>query len=171
MGNKPKYGFAKSLKLVCNDRRPLEDREGAFSHLRRKLIPLYYDVISEADFIVATPVVASKHLAGFYKPDLIIFDECAHAHELSTLIALAHFEPKAWFFTGDHRQNEPYVNTTRFAQENKPHLRRIRLGVRTQLRISTMERAAVNGAIPHQLREYWLEWLSSTLASLLLPRG
>ncbi|KAK0633080.1 P-loop containing nucleoside triphosphate hydrolase protein [Immersiella caudata] len=137
MDDKGKYGFAKQMKTVFNDNRPLDERQGALDGLRRRLVPLYDDVISEADFIVTTPVAASRHLVGLYNPDLVIFDECAHAHELSTMIALAHFEPEAWFFTGDHRQTEPYVSL------RVPHVR--------QLGISTMERAAVNGAIPHEL--------------------
>ncbi|KAK0656651.1 P-loop containing nucleoside triphosphate hydrolase protein [Cercophora newfieldiana] len=135
--NKGSYPLKKPLKFINNEHRDPEERLGALDRLRRTLICLYDDVISSADFIVATPVAASRHLAGYYKPDLLIFDECGHAHELSTLIALAHFEPKAWFFTGDHRQTEPFVTST--------------AGYGSQLLISTMERAAVNGAIPHQL--------------------
>ncbi|KAK4453329.1 P-loop containing nucleoside triphosphate hydrolase protein [Podospora aff. communis PSN243] len=138
MADKGRYGFAKQVKTVCNDNRPLEERQAALNQLRRRLVPLYDDVIAEADFIVTTPVAASRHLAGFFEPDLVIFDECAHAHELSTLIALAHFEPRAWFFTGDHRQTKPFVKSM-----NLGHVR--------QLAISTMERAAFNGAIPYEL--------------------
>jgi len=152
--SKKNRSIRKNLNFVRNENRDDEERHQALARLRNRLIPLYHEVISEADFIVTTPVTASRLLRGFYKPDLLIFDECGHAHELSTLIALAHFEPKAWFFTGDHRQTEPYVESTS--------------GYGSQLLVSTMERAAVNEAISHQLlinhrARAGLEYLASDL--------
>jgi len=46
-----------------------------------------------------------------FSPDLVFFDECAHARELSTLIPISYFEPDAWFFVGDWRQMSPYVGS------------------------------------------------------------
>jgi len=113
------------------------DLEADLISLRKSLIPLYSHVLLEADFVATTPVTATR-LQSACNPDIVIFDECAHARECSTLISLAHFDPVAWFFVGDHRQTEPFVekSTTEFA---------------SQLRISTMERADKNGAVSFQL--------------------
>lgn len=72
--------------------------------------PLYQKTLQDAEFIVTTPVAAAHHsFAAMFKPDLIFFDEAAHARDLSTLIPLAFFNAKAHFFLGDHRQVTPYV--------------------------------------------------------------
>jgi regulator of nonsense transcripts 1 len=121
--------------------------------LRQSLIRLYHEVLDQADFIATTPVAAPR-LCDVFKPDLIIFDECAHARELSTMISLAYFDPKAWFFVGDHRQTEPFVEGSfRYCR---------------QLKMSTMERADRNHAVSYQLlvnhRAYGgLEGLASDL--------
>jgi regulator of nonsense transcripts 1 len=114
-----------------------ENLEANIEALRKGLIPLYFDTLRYADFIATTPVTAPR-VAKIFKPRLVIFDECAHARELSTMISLAYFEPKAWFFVGDHRQTEPFVE----ARKGK---------FRSQLRLSTMERAEKNGAVKNQL--------------------
>jgi regulator of nonsense transcripts 1 len=115
----------------CRD--PQEDMRT----LRRSLIHLYHEVLTQADFIATTPVAAPR-LRNVYKPDIVIFDECAHARELSTMISLAYFDPKAWFFVGDHRQTEPFFEA-RHCQ------------YALQMKMSTMERAARNDAVTYQL--------------------
>lgn len=105
--------------------------------LRQTLIRLYYDVLSHADFIATTPVTAPR-LSRIFHPDLVIFDESAHARELSTMIPLAWFQPRASFYIGDFRQTEPFSE----AVGNKYAL---------QLKTSTMERAEKNKAVGHQL--------------------
>ncbi|KAK5663155.1 hypothetical protein OQA88_6572 [Cercophora sp. LCS_1] len=111
----------------------------AIEALRVALISLYHAVLTTADFIVTTPVAAKRHLTDVFKPKIVILDEAGHARELSAMIPLAFFEPKVWFFTGDHRQTDPYSAAR--GDDNYS----------CQLKISTMERAAVNGAIPYQL--------------------
>lgn len=67
---------------------------------------VYRDFIQLLDVIITTPVTASK-FAPFlrqFNPKLIIFDEAPHARELSFLIPISQFHPRAWIFTGDHRQ-------------------------------------------------------------------
>ncbi|KAK3987435.1 P-loop containing nucleoside triphosphate hydrolase protein [Cladorrhinum sp. PSN332] len=105
--------------------------------LRKVLIPLYFHAIRDADFIATTPI-AARRIKNIFRPDIVVFDECGHARELTTMTSLAFFRPKAFFFVGDHRQTEPYTEDTthRFA---------------AQLKISTMERAEANGAAPNQL--------------------
>ena len=113
------------------------DWEANMELLRKSLVPLYFDTLRYADFIATTPVTAPR-IAEVFNPELIIFDECAHARELSTMIGLAYFEPKAWFFVGDHRQTEPYVRA-----------RKCQFSL--QLQMSTIERADRNGATTNQL--------------------
>ena len=132
----------KHVKITCALDKVLasqssDDWEANTELLRKSLLHLYYQALRHADFIATTPVTAPR-LAEIFKPDLVIFDECAHARELSTMISLAYFEPKAWFFSGDHRQTEPFV-VSRSGE------------FRFQLRLSTMERAEKNGATPNQL--------------------
>ncbi|KAK2075367.1 hypothetical protein P8C59_009497 [Phyllachora maydis] len=104
---------------------------------------LYQDLLeNEIDFIFATPVCASYGLKdGHFRPDIVFFDESPHAKECSTLISVAKFEPKAWFFTGDYRQTRPFLVSDK-AVDN-PYA--------AQLLTSTMERAANSGAVPVQL--------------------
>lgn len=64
---------------------------------------LYRDVLRHVDFIATTPVPASTAFDGYFKPDIVIFDESPHAREASTLVALANFEPVAWIFSGVSR--------------------------------------------------------------------
>ncbi|AEO67316.1 uncharacterized protein THITE_9964, partial [Thermothielavioides terrestris NRRL 8126] len=109
---------------------------------RRCVYNLYRDTLAEADFIATTPVAASNHFRGMFKPDLIFFDESPHARELCNLIAIANFDPIAWFFCGDYRQTVPYVGSTTSDCENI---------YREQMQVSMMERAAAANAIPFEL--------------------
>ncbi len=102
---------------------------------------LYRDVLSDTDFIATTPVAASRQFSQLFKPDIIVFDEAPHARELSVMIAIANFNPKAWILTGDHRQTRPFL-ATEDARDNK---------WRGQLQVSTMERAVLCGAVSNQL--------------------
>lgn len=105
----------------------LEDLENS------ELETLYKDTLLDADMILTTPVSASKFSTSMFSPTLVIFDEAPHARELSTLIALAHFNPAAWIFSGDVRQIKPFVRS--FGDdpcENE---------YAGQLRVSMMERA------------------------------
>ncbi|CAM1505153.1 Fc.00g107900.m01.CDS01 [Cosmosporella sp. VM-42] len=75
-----------------------------------KLVPLYEKTLADADFIATTPVAAAhRSFADLFNPDLVFYDEAAHARDLSTLIPPAFFQAKAYFFIGDHRQVTPYV--------------------------------------------------------------
>lgn len=68
---------------------------------RRQLInQLYRDVLAQVDFIATTPVPAATGFHGLFKPDLVIFDESPHAREASTMVAIAHYDPIAWIFSG-----------------------------------------------------------------------
>lgn len=109
---------------------------------RRLVYNLYRDTLAAADFIATTPVAASNHFCGMFKPDLVYFDEAPHARELSNLIAIANFDPIAWIFCGDHRQTVPYVGSATAACPNI---------YREQMQISMMERADVAGVIKHEL--------------------
>ncbi|KAM7209739.1 P-loop containing nucleoside triphosphate hydrolase protein [Naviculisporaceae sp. PSN 640] len=86
-----------------------ESEKLAFKESRSLIEEVYRAVLQEADFIATTPVAAFCHFHGMFNPDLIFFDESAHARELSTLIPISFFSPKAWFFVGDWRQTSPYV--------------------------------------------------------------
>lgn len=91
---------------------------------------VYKDTLKEAKFIATTPVTASKFSHALFEPGIVMFDEAPHARELSVLISIANFSPKAWIVTGDHRQIKPCVGSygSRVNQYEE------------QLRVSTMER-------------------------------
>jgi regulator of nonsense transcripts 1 len=110
--------------------------------LRRLIYHLYRDTLAAADFIATTPVAASNHFRGMFKPDLLYFDESPHARELTNLIAIANFDPIAWIFCGDYRQTVPYVGSTGPDSDNL---------YRDQMQVSMMERAAVANVISHEL--------------------
>lgn len=76
-----------------------------------ELETLYRDTLQDADMVFTTPVSASKFSSSMFSPTLVIFDEAPHSRELSTLIALAHFNPAAWILSGDIRQTKPYVRS------------------------------------------------------------
>ncbi|KAL2129762.1 hypothetical protein VTI74DRAFT_7332 [Chaetomium olivicolor] len=109
---------------------------------RRLVYHLYRDTLQSADFIATTPVAASNHFKGMFKPDLVFFDEAPHARELSNLIAVANYDPCVWFFCGDHRQTVPYVGSSIDGCENI---------YRDQMKISMMERAEKAGVVRHEL--------------------
>ncbi|KAK0741984.1 P-loop containing nucleoside triphosphate hydrolase protein [Apiosordaria backusii] len=109
---------------------------------RNLVYNLYRDTLADADFIATTPVAASKHFKGMFKPDLVFFDESPHARELCNLIAIANFNPLAWIFCGDYRQTVPYVGSAG-PESHNPYAK--------QMQVSMMERAARAGAIRHEL--------------------
>ncbi|KAK3306340.1 P-loop containing nucleoside triphosphate hydrolase protein [Chaetomium strumarium] len=125
-----------------------EENEVIPLRFRRCVYNLYRDTLAAADFIATTPVAASNHFRGLFKPDLVFFDESPHARELSNLIAIANFNPIAWVFCGDYRQTMPYVGS------ESPGCRNVYRG---QMQISMMERAAAANkedpfcAIQHEL--------------------
>lgn len=106
-----------------------------FKRLYEALVDkVYFDCLASAHFLAVTPVTASR-FSGLYRPKVVIFDEAAHAHELSVMIAIAEFQPEVWIFTGDPRQTQPYVGSHQYeAKEN------VNQEVE-QLRVSTMARA------------------------------
>lgn len=108
--------------------------------LRREIYLLYQTVLREADFIAATPCVAATAFKDMFSPDLVVFDEAAHARELSTLIAIGSFCPTiGWIFIGDHRQTQPTAKS------------RLINPLAGQLQTSTMERAYLAGVLKYQL--------------------
>ncbi|CAK7224722.1 hypothetical protein SEUCBS140593_005665 [Sporothrix eucalyptigena] len=108
--------------------------------LRFELFLLYTAVLRLADFIATTPCVAASTFSRMFIPHLVVFDEAAHARELSTLIAIANFCPEAgWIFIGDHRQTQPTVKSNNTNPYGK------------QLATSAMERAYMAGVLDHQL--------------------
>ncbi|KAL1890636.1 hypothetical protein Sste5346_008152 [Sporothrix stenoceras] len=121
--------------IECCNGSPLKNRE-----LRCEIYVLYSTVLNLADFVATTPCVAGSAFKRMFNPDLVVFDEAAHARELSTLIAIANFNPRAgWIFIGDHRQTQPTVKSN----NTNPHGR--------QLATSAMERAYLAGVLDHQL--------------------
>ncbi|CAK7215300.1 hypothetical protein SBRCBS47491_002435 [Sporothrix bragantina] len=132
--NRDEFQELTNAIALCNGS-ALENRA-----LRLQIFLLYTAVLRQADFIATTPCVAATVFSRMFIPDLVVFDEAAHARELSTLISIANFCPKAgWIFIGDHRQTQPTVksnNTNPFGK---------------QLATSAMERAYMAGVLDHQL--------------------
>ncbi|KAK4142181.1 P-loop containing nucleoside triphosphate hydrolase protein, partial [Dichotomopilus funicola] len=119
-----------------------EEAEIVPFRFRCLLYHLYRDTLENADFIATTPVAASNHFKGMFKPDLVYFDEAPHARELTNLIAIANFEPIAYIFCGDHRQTIPFVGSAGDDDENP---------FKQQMQTSMMERAAAAGVIHYEL--------------------
>ena len=110
--------------------------------LERPLLALYTDVLREVDFIAATPVAASLNL-HWLKPDIIVFDEAAHAREPQTLMPIAYFDAKATIFIGDHRQMKPFSAIHGWTDADIAH--------RSLVQTSSMARLSYRNMIEHQL--------------------
>ncbi|KAL8387151.1 hypothetical protein RB595_010120 [Gaeumannomyces hyphopodioides] len=124
--------------------------------LRDETYTLYRDSLDEVDFVASTPVAAVNLAGGKYMPDIVLFDEAPHARELANLIAIAHFQPMAWIFTGDFRQTGCFLGS----MNKNPW--------ETQMKMSVMERAHHANAIKHELlmnhRAYgWLHKMPSAI--------
>lgn len=71
------------------------------------------DALAQADIVFATPVgVAEKNFRETFRPHYIFSDENPRDKEITTLILLAHFSPKAYLFFGDHNQLAPIIFST-----------------------------------------------------------
>lgn len=119
-----------------------------WKRLRRHVSGLYRAVLARTDFIATTPVAACGRFSRFFRPDIVFMDEAAHARELTTLIPLAYFSPKAWIFTGDAKQTQPFVKDI--------HKKGASDGIKfnpfsAQLRLSTIARADHANAMNSQL--------------------
>ncbi|KFH43301.1 putative ATP-dependent helicase-like protein [Hapsidospora chrysogenum ATCC 11550] len=117
--------------------------------LRSSLGVLYRAVLAQADFIATTPVAAYGRFPSLFRPEVIFFDEAPHARELTTLIPIAYFDPLVWIFTGDVNQTQPFVKG---GNERDMERQGLKLNpFADQLRMSTMARAAVVGALDSHL--------------------
>jgi len=117
--------------------------------LRRLVAKLYRVVLARTDFIATTPVAAFGRFSRFFKPDLIFVDEASHARELTTLIPLAYYSPKAWIFTGDVKQTRPFVKDVKCSRHVEAELQFNPFA--KQLQVSTMARASFVGAVNSEL--------------------
>ncbi|KAG6031690.1 hypothetical protein E4U41_007478 [Claviceps citrina] len=117
--------------------------------LRRLVAKLYRVVLARIDFIATTPVAAFGRFSEVFKPDLIFVDEASHARELTTLIPIAYYSPKAWIFTGDVKQTQPFVKNQKCNKDVNGQMQ-FNPFVK-QLQMSTMARASFVGAINSEL--------------------
>ncbi|KAG6010110.1 hypothetical protein E4U21_000144 [Claviceps maximensis] len=117
--------------------------------LRKLVAKLYRAVLARTDFIATTPVAAFGRFSRFFKPDLIFVDEASHARELTTLIPLAYYSPKAWIFTGDVKQTRPFVKDIKCSKHVEAEMQFNPFS--KQLQVSTMARASLVGAVNSEL--------------------
>ncbi|KAK4182177.1 P-loop containing nucleoside triphosphate hydrolase protein [Podospora australis] len=137
------YRLTKYEELAkCMEEELFECEEVIPLRFRRLVYSLYRDTLAAADFIATTPVAASNHFRGMFRPDLVYFDEAPHARELCNLIAIANFDPLVWVMSGDHRQTRPYVGSAGPTSENL---------YAPQMSLSMMERAERAGVIQFEL--------------------
>jgi hypothetical protein len=119
--------------------------------LRSVVGMLYRAVLKNAHFIATTPTAIYGSFTNLFKPEVVFIDEAPHARELTTLIPIAYLDPFVWIFTGDVNQTRPFVkggdkrDMKREGLDFNPHAE--------QLRLSTMARADVVGAIKSKLLE------------------
>ncbi|KAG5982439.1 hypothetical protein E4U55_001887 [Claviceps digitariae] len=117
--------------------------------LRRLVAKLYRVVLARTDFIATTPVAAFGRFSRSFRPDLIFVDEASHARELTTLIPLAYYSPKAWIFTGDVKQTRPFVKDMKCSKDARAEMQFNPFA--KQLQVSTMARASYVGAVNSEL--------------------
>ncbi|KAM0204203.1 hypothetical protein ACHAQI_009933 [Fusarium lateritium] len=72
--------------------------EGDFSSFKELVKELYRQTLADFSGVVAsTPVgITPLLIRESFQPDLIIVDEAATMDEMSLLVPIAHFSPKAW---------------------------------------------------------------------------
>lgn len=134
--------------------------------LRSLVSMLYRAVLAQTDFIATTPAAAAGSFSNLFKPDVVFVDEAPHARELTTLIAIAYYNPIAWILTGDVQQTQPFVKAKGKLSSQRDGL--IWNPYAEQLRLSMMARAeaakAVNSHLVINKRAYGnLERLPSKL--------
>ncbi|RSM14479.1 hypothetical protein CDV31_005368 [Fusarium ambrosium] len=83
--------------------------QGEKSTFKARIEVLYLDfIVKFHGIIVTTPVNASSiFLREAFKPDIVVVDEAGTMRELTTLILVAYYSPKAWIITGDITQQPP----------------------------------------------------------------
>ncbi|KAI8720961.1 CCHC-type domain-containing protein [Fusarium sp. LHS14.1] len=71
--------------------------------------------------VVTTPAAAATTaFRDYFKPDQVIIDEAATMREITTLIHIAFFDPKAWIITGDpYRTKGQSTDAARLCQSFK----------------------------------------------------
>jgi hypothetical protein len=127
-----KYKFRHLTEVLGARRRGYGYDKGVLGFL---ISQLYTEVLQEADCIVTSPVSAWCHSEQIGHMDFVLFDEAAHARELSTLIPIAKYTPDVWFFIGDPAQTRPYV-------EGDPYHESLEEKDLEPLRKSMLERAS-----------------------------
>ncbi|KAL7929424.1 hypothetical protein V8C35DRAFT_315601 [Trichoderma chlorosporum] len=137
--------YADLVELLDRVDRGEKLNDGSKSLFKSNFKILFQDFLE--DFhgtIVTTPVAASNFaFREAFKPDLIILDEAGTMRELTALIPIAFFSPKAWILTGDIAQKPPYISMEHGLGAGKissnPYS--------DQLTLSTLARASAAGAV------------------------
>ncbi|CAJ0545530.1 Ff.00g090030.m01.CDS01 [Fusarium sp. VM40] len=121
--DKSLYHFASRTLAQNSDRhtelREMMDRvkagenllEGEFASLKHLIKELYRDTLQDFSGVVAsTPVgITLLLIRQSFRPDLVIVDEAVTMDEMSLLVPIAHFSPKAWVIVGDIAQKPPHM--------------------------------------------------------------
>jgi hypothetical protein len=129
---------------------------------------MYEDFIGQfTGIICATPVSAShSSVRHCFKPELVIIDENARMRELSTLIPIAWYSPKAWIILGYPRQLKPHVAL------DKDRKNMFRSSLETSILSRATEAGAVSGHFSVNFRQFGnLVKLPSDLCYLGEMRG
>ncbi|KAK4162511.1 hypothetical protein QBC43DRAFT_355996 [Cladorrhinum sp. PSN259] len=111
----------------------LKNEEDLHESFALQVTDLYEEVLGTVNTVCATPVAVSQGFGKIWNPDIVFFNVSPHVRELSLLISVAQFNPRAWIFTGDHRQMRPSTHSyRRNTQESS---------LSDQRPVSTMKRA------------------------------
>ncbi|KAI8248999.1 hypothetical protein K4K53_000375 [Colletotrichum sp. SAR 10_77] len=96
---------------------------------------VFHDMLADFDGIICTtPVVAANTTVRRFQAEFVFTDEAGRQSELSSLISVAHYNPRAWFFLGDPEQLKPYLSEAAKATENP---------FTPQLQVSLLKRATM----------------------------
>ncbi|KAF4460237.1 Nonsense-mediated mRNA decay 1 [Fusarium albosuccineum] len=101
----------KDLEEALNRFQAGQDLGAERTWLKTYVKVLYSDFLRQFQgTIVTTPIAASAMaFREAFRPDLVLVDEAATMHELTTLIPIAFFNPHAWILTGDVAQKPPHL--------------------------------------------------------------
>ena len=139
--NRPQYEVLWQLLDMVKGKQELTVIQATQFRERTKVV--YEDFLGQFKGIIcATPVAASNHsVRSRFTPDLVMIDENARMRELSTLILVAWYSPKAWVILGDPNQPKPHLAID--IERTNPF--------RESLGTSTLSRAVAGGAVKNQL--------------------
>ncbi|CAK7237368.1 hypothetical protein SCUCBS95973_009935 [Sporothrix curviconia] len=100
--------FAELITVVDSGASLTSDQRATFKAMTKQLYQVFLGEFK--GIICATPVACADFtVKQSFRPDLVMIDEAARMREMTTLIPVTWFDPKAFIIVGDIHQLQPHV--------------------------------------------------------------